>query len=131
MTAPDVPPPVSPVPAVTDSMSAEIVAHDAVLPSVVKYFPEFPVCDGRLIGAAAHSTPLVAEELAVKIYPFVPTASLATVLSAEATRISPFASKVDKGTYDDRFDVKATVPLESGSVMVRSAVGSVTVKVVS
>ena len=76
----------------------DTVPQEAVEPSVVKYFPELPVCEGRLIGAAAHSTPFVAPELAVRIYPFVPTPSFAGVLSAEATIISPLASNKDSST---------------------------------
>ena len=37
--------------------SVVMVAHDAVDPLVVKYFPELPVWDGRLTGAAAQVTP--------------------------------------------------------------------------
>ena len=43
-------------------------------------------------GAAAHSIPFVAEEFAVRIYPFVPAARRVTVSAAEATSKSPFAS---------------------------------------
>ena len=47
------------------SGSVTIDAHDAVLPSVVKYFPPLPDCDGRLTGAAAQVTPLAAVDEAV------------------------------------------------------------------
>lgn len=43
VTAPDVPPPVRPVPADTAVMSAAIATQDALVPSVVRYSPECPV----------------------------------------------------------------------------------------
>jgi hypothetical protein len=46
--------------------SVVMVAHDAVDPSVVKYFPELPLWDGRLTGAAAQVIPLVAVDDAVR-----------------------------------------------------------------
>jgi len=45
----------------------DTVPHEAVEPSVVKYLPELPVCEGRLTGAVAHSTPFAAAELAVRM----------------------------------------------------------------
>lgn len=46
--------------------SVVIVPHVAEVPLVVKYFPPFPVCDGRLTGAAAHSIPKAAVADAVR-----------------------------------------------------------------
>ena len=41
-----------------------MVAHEAVVPFVVKYFPEFPVCDGRASTVAHDATlPLVVKYL--------------------------------------------------------------------
>lgn len=74
------------------SGSVTILAHDAVEPFVVKYFPPFPVWLGRLIGAAAQVTPRVAVDAAVNINPSVPTPSLETVSLALATIMSPLAS---------------------------------------
>jgi hypothetical protein len=68
-----------------------MAAQDAVLPSVVKYFPLLPVCVGRLTGAAAHFIPDVSAESAVSKYPLVPTPSLPTVSSAVPTSKSPLA----------------------------------------
>ena len=76
------------------SGSVVMVAHDAVEPSVVRYFPPLPVCEGRLTGAAAHWTPYVAVDAAVRMNPSVPTASLAAVSAADATTMSPLASKI-------------------------------------
>ena len=72
--------------------SVVIVPHVAEVPSVVKYFPPFPVCDGRLTGAAARVIPAAAVDAAVSKYPSTPTASLAAVSAAEATIKSPLAS---------------------------------------
>lgn len=71
-----------------------MVAHDAVDPFVVRYFPPLPVWLGRLTGAAAQVTPLVAVEEAVSRYPSAPTASLAAVSAADAIIKSPLASKM-------------------------------------
>lgn len=71
-----------------------IAAHDAVVPFVVRYLPEFPVWSGKLTGAAAHWTPRVAVDAAVRICPFVPTGSRAAVSAADATIKSPLASKI-------------------------------------
>jgi hypothetical protein len=46
--------------------SVVIVPHVAEVPLVVKYFPPFPVCDGRLTGAAAQVMPYVAVDAAVR-----------------------------------------------------------------
>jgi hypothetical protein len=74
--------------------SVVIVAQEAVDPSVVKYLPVLPVCEGRLTGAAAQVIPLVAVDDAVSKYPSVPTANLAAVSAADATIKSPLASKI-------------------------------------
>ena len=74
--------------------SVTILAHDAVEPFVVKYFPPLPDWLGRLTGAAAQVIPLVAVDDAVSKNPSVPTASLATVSAADATIKSPFASTI-------------------------------------
>jgi hypothetical protein len=72
--------------------SVTIAAHDAVVPLVVRYFPELPVCDGRLTGAAAHCKPRVAVDAAVSKYPSVPIGNLAAKSGALPTTKSPFAS---------------------------------------
>ena len=72
--------------AVPVSIGTTRVAHEAVVPSVVRYLPLFPVCDGSVIGASAHDGNPDAN---VNICPFVPLASLARVSVAEAYRISP------------------------------------------
>jgi hypothetical protein len=72
--------------------SVVMVAQEAVDPSVVKYLPVLPDCEGRLTGAAAQVTPLVAVDDAVRRYPSVPTARRATVSAADATIKSPLAS---------------------------------------
>ena len=74
--------------------SVVIVAQDALDPLVVKYLPPLPVWLGRLTGAAAQVTPLVAVDDAVSKYPSVPTASLTAVSAADATIKSPLASKM-------------------------------------
>jgi hypothetical protein len=73
------------------SGSVTMAAHDAVEPSVVKYFPPLPPWLGRLTGAGAHATPGVAVDVAVRRYPSVPTGSRATVSSAVPTSRSPLA----------------------------------------
>jgi hypothetical protein len=74
--------------------SVSTAAHDAVLPSVVKYLPPLPVCEGKLTGAIAQVIPLVAVDEAVRRYPSMPTANLAKVSAALATNRSPFASAI-------------------------------------
>jgi hypothetical protein len=73
------------------SGSVTMAAHDAVEPSVVKYFPPLPLWLGRLTGAGAHEMPDVVEDVAVRRYPSVPTAKRLTVSSATPTSRSPLA----------------------------------------
>jgi hypothetical protein len=67
----------------------KVFDHEADVPFVVKSSPEFPVCDGRLIGAGSQATPLTAEESAVKIFPFDPTANDVIASLAVPTIMSP------------------------------------------
>ena len=73
------------------SVTAKVVSNEsAVAPSNTMLVSNDPTA-----GAAAHSSPLVADEFAVRTYPFVPAASLVTASAPEATSKSPFASTSD------------------------------------
>jgi hypothetical protein len=79
--------------------SVTIAAHEAVVPFVVRYFPEFPVWEGNPDGAAAQASPVAAALDTVRTYPSVDaTVKIAGVSLALAESISPLALKVDLAT---------------------------------
>ena len=70
-----------------------MVAHDALVPLVVKYLPELPVCEGRA-STVDQASPLAVVESALRYCPLVPTATRTAVSAAEAAIKSPLASKI-------------------------------------
>lgn len=70
-----------------------MVAHDALVPLVVKYLPELPVWEGRA-STVDQASPLAVLESALRYCPLVPTATLTTVSAALAAIRSPLASTI-------------------------------------
>jgi len=79
-------------------LGTEIAPHDALVPSVVRYFPDSPVCDGK-DSTAPHSKPVEADAFTFRTCPSVlPTGRRAGVLSAVAVMMSPLASTRELAT---------------------------------